>query len=130
MLERVSKGKNNLRRQYIRKGLKRNNIIYNYSLKEAIKDIFLKISIIVGQENFKKELYTEDSLEDLKIKDALTIHERVKFELQIYSKENKKPLIKPLMLIIVNHISDIKGIYNKMKQINNGNHKILVLHSH
>lgn len=108
-----------------------NNIIYNYSLKEAIKDKFLKIPTIVGQENFKKELYTEDSLEDLKIKDALTIHEHVKFELQIYSKENKKPLIKPLMLVIVNHISDIEGIYNKMKQINNGiyNHKILVLHS-
>ena len=108
-----------------------NNIIYNYSLKEAIEKQYLKIPTIVGQENFKKELYTEDTLEDLKIKDALIIHERIKSELQIYSEENKKTLIKPLMLVIAESIPHSEKLYKKITKETNDkySHKILVLHS-
>lgn len=71
------------------KGKPFKNIAYEYNLAHAITDGFVKKPAIVGRTDFNKNQYDEETLEELKIKDGIKVHESVKAELQVYA-DNKK----------------------------------------
>lgn len=76
------------------------NIIYDYPLVRALSDGFVKEPAVATRENFNAADYTSDQLERLKLEDGVRIHEDTKVGLEVYARQNDKPLVKPFMLIV------------------------------
>ncbi len=76
------------------------NVIYSYPLSSAMTDGFVKESAVATRENFDAKNYDEAGLERLKLEDGIRIHENTKVELEVYARENGKPIVKPFALII------------------------------
>jgi type III restriction enzyme len=86
------------------------NIIYSYPLSSALKDGFVKEPAVATRENFRAANYDEAGLEKLKLEDGIRIHEYTKVQLDIYARENLKPLVKPFMLVVAKdttHANDL-----------------------
>jgi type III restriction enzyme len=87
------------------------NTIYSYPLSSAMDDGFVKEPAVATRENFDAKNYNEDSLEELKLKDGVRIHENTKAELEVYARNNEKPIVKPFMLVVAKdtvHADDLK----------------------
>lgn len=76
------------------------NVIYSYPLSSAMTDGYVKEPAVATRENFDAKSYDADSLERLKLEDGVRIHENTKVELEVYARDNGKPIVKPFMLII------------------------------
>jgi len=76
------------------------NVIYSYPLSEAMADGFVKEPAVATRENFNPSNYDLAGLERLKLEDGVRIHENTKVELEVYARENGKPIVKPFMLVI------------------------------
>lgn len=122
---------------WIEKGEKRRdlfeNIIFEYPLAHAIRDGFVKEPQVAGRENFKASDYDEDTLEDLKIKDALRIHEQTKIHLQAFAAKEEVAPIKPFILIIAQNTTHANKIRSRIEDPNfmEGNYqgKVTTVHS-
>lgn len=89
------------------------NVIYHYSLSEALNDGFVKQPWVAGRENFDASKYDDEALEKIKIEDGVRLHESTKIHLQNYASEQGQKPIKPFMLIIAKdrtHANDIERI--------------------
>jgi len=76
------------------------NVIYAYPLSSAMTDGFVKEPAVATRENFNPKNYDAAGLERLKLEDGVRIHENTKVELEVYARENGKPIVKPFMLVI------------------------------
>jgi len=76
------------------------NVIYSYPLASALKDGFVKEPAVATRENFRAENYDEAGLETIKLQDGIRVHEHTKVQLDIYSRETGRPLVKPFMLVV------------------------------
>jgi type III restriction enzyme len=76
------------------------NVIYAYPLSSAMTDGFVKEPAVATRENFNPKNYDAAGLERLKLEDGARIHENTKVELEVFARENGKPIVKPFMLVI------------------------------
>ncbi|MDY0151843.1 MAG: DEAD/DEAH box helicase family protein [Candidatus Cloacimonas sp.] len=76
------------------------NVIYSYPLARAMEDGFVKEPAVVTQKNFNPRQFTPEALEEIKLKDGVSLHEITKVELVTYARQNDKPPVKPFMLVI------------------------------
>jgi type III restriction enzyme len=76
------------------------NVIYSYPLSAALKDGFVKEPAVATRENFDIKNYDEAGLERLKLEDGVRVHENSKVELEVFARDNGKPIVKPFMLIV------------------------------
>ena len=76
------------------------NVIYSYPLSNAMSDGFVKEPAVATRENFDVRNYDDAGLERLKLEDGVRIHENTKVELEIYARENGRPIVKPFLLVI------------------------------
>jgi len=76
------------------------NVIYSYPLSSALVDGFVKEPAVATRENFEARNYTDEGLERLKLEDGIRIHEHTKTELDVFSRQHDKPLVKPFMLVV------------------------------
>jgi type III restriction enzyme len=76
------------------------NVIYSYPLSSAMKDGFVKEPAVATRENFDIKNYDEAGLEKLKLEDGVRVHENTKVELEVFARDNGKPIVKPFMLIV------------------------------
>ena len=76
------------------------NVIYSYPLSNAMEDGFVKEPAVATRENFDARNYDAAGMERLKLEDGMRIHENTKVELEVYARENGKPIVKPFMLVI------------------------------
>ncbi len=86
------------------------NVIYSYPLASALRDGFVKEPAVLTRENFRAENYNEDGLEELKLQDGIRAHEHTKVQLDIYSRDTGRPLVKPFMLVVAKdtgHANDL-----------------------
>lgn len=86
------------------------NVIYDYSLARAMEDGFVKEPAVVTQRNFNPKQFTPNALEEIKLKDGVSLHEITKVELVTYAKQNDKPLVKPFMLVIARDTTHAKKL--------------------
>jgi len=89
------------------------NVIYSYPLSAAMKDGFVKEPAVATRENFDAKNYDEAGLEKLKLEDGVRVHENSKVELEVFARENGKPIVKPFMLIVAKdteHANDLRKI--------------------
>lgn len=83
------------------KGNSFRNIVYEYNLSQALKDgLYVKNPTVASRKNFQKAGLTAEELDIIKLEDAVSIHEQTKVHLELYSKQNNKPVVKPFILVV------------------------------
>ena len=91
------------------------NVIYSYPLAKAMEDGFVKEPAVVTQKNFNPQQFTPEALEEIKLKDGVSLHEITKVELVTYARQNDKPLVKPFMLVIARDTSHASKLLELIK---------------
>lgn len=87
------------------KGKSFKNIVYEYNLAQALADgKYVKIPTIAKRRNFQRGGLSEREVDMIKLEDAISIHEHTKAHLEMYSRQNKLPLVKPFILVICKNI--------------------------
>lgn len=94
---------------YDEKGNPFKNIVFEYNLAEALAEgKYVKNPTIAKRRNFEKKDQAPEELDVLKLEDAISVHEHTKLHLELYSKENNVPLIKPFILVVCRNIQHAK----------------------
>ena len=73
------------------------NIIYAYDVARGATEGYLKIPVVMGRSNTAG--YSQDDIEEMKIRDGLTLHENRKAVLREYCSNNSLDYVKPIVLI-------------------------------
>ncbi|HSA32953.1 MAG TPA: DEAD/DEAH box helicase family protein [bacterium] len=81
-------------------GQKFKNVLYDYPLGRAMNDGFVKEPAVATRRDFVPSNYSDEDLDRIKIDDGIRIHEKTKLELEIYSRDNGVPYVKPFVLIV------------------------------
>jgi type III restriction enzyme len=87
------------------------NVIYSYDVARGAAEGYLKIPVVMGRSNIAG--YSQDDIEEMKIRDGLTLHEHRKTVLREYCANNELDYVKPIVLIAckdTNHAKKIRGL--------------------
>lgn len=76
------------------------NVIYDYPLRRAMDDGFVKAPAVVTRKNFNPAGMTPEEIEFMKLQDGVRLHESVKVELETYARETDQRIVKPFVLVI------------------------------
>jgi type III restriction enzyme len=76
------------------------NVVFDYSLGQAMSDGFVKEPAVATRKDFRPDSVTPEQLERIKLEDGIHCHENVKAELDIYSRQSGRPLVHPFMLVV------------------------------
>lgn len=87
------------------------NIIYHYGLEDGAGK-FLKIPVVMGRTNTAG--YSEDDIEEMKLKDGIKLHERRKSIVYKYCIENDLEQVKPIVLVACKDTTHAKKIKDKI----------------
>jgi type III restriction enzyme len=88
------------------------NVIYHYTLGQAMEDGFVKEPAVATREGFRKDQYDREQLERIMLEDGVTYHEQVRVDLELYARETGQPLVHPFMLVVAKdtvHASELKA---------------------
>ena len=91
------------------------NLIYSYTMAQAIEDGLVKEPAVVTRENFVASGKPADLIESVKLEDGVRLHESVKLELEAYAREHGKTIVKPLMLVIARHTAHAARLMRLIK---------------
>lgn len=84
------------------------NIIYAYDLARGAVEGYLKIPVVMGRSNLAG--YSQDDVEEMKIRDGLILHEHRKTVLREYCSDNDLDYVKPIVLIACKDTEHAKKI--------------------
>lgn len=87
------------------------NIIYHYGLEDGAGK-FLKIPVVMGRTNTAG--YSDDDIEEMKLKDGIKLHERRKSIVYKYCIENNLEQVKPIVLVACKDTAHAKKIKEKI----------------
>lgn len=77
------------------------NVVYEYSLAQAIADgKYVKIPAVGTRKNFDPTVHSEKRIEEIKLEDAINTHENTKQDLEIYARTTGQKLVKPFILVV------------------------------
>ncbi len=106
------------------------NVIYAYDLARGAVEGYLKIPVVMGRSNTAG--YSQDDIEEMKIRDGLTLHEHRKAVLREYCNENDLEYVKPIVLIAcknTDHAKKIRALIDN-DSFQNGKYKGKVIEIH
>lgn len=106
------------------------NVIYSYDLAKGAGK-FLKIPVVMGRTNTGG--YSAEDIEEMKIRDGLTLHENRKKVVYQYCLDNNLDYVKPIVLIAckdTEHAKKIRALIDS-DEFNNGRYrgKVIEIHS-
>ena len=106
------------------------NVIYAYDLARGAVEGYLKIPVVMGRSNTAG--YSQDDIEEMKIRDGLTLHEHRKAVLREYCNENDLDYVKPIVLIACKNTDHAKKIRTLIDNdsFQNGKYKGKVIEIH
>lgn len=107
-----------------------NNVIYSYDLANGAGK-YLKIPVVMGRTNTGG--YSAEDIEEMKIRDGLTLHENRKKVVYQYCLDNNLDYVKPIVLIAckdTEHAKKIRAMIDS-DDFNNGRYrgKVIEIHS-
>lgn len=109
------------------------NVIYAYPLSDAMADGFVKEPAVATRQNFNPKNYDDGGLEKLKLEDGLRIHEETKVQLEVYARQNDKPIVKPFVLVIARDTTHANALLQLIEDSSffNGAYKgkVITVHS-
>ncbi|HSV74761.1 MAG TPA: DEAD/DEAH box helicase family protein [Chthonomonadales bacterium] len=92
------------------------NTIYAYPLPRAMEDGFTKEPTVATRAEFDPSSCPEDELERIKLEDGVRIHEETKVELEVYARQNDRPVVKPFMLVVAQDVQHANRIVARIKE--------------
>ena len=106
------------------------NVIYSYDLVKGAGK-YLKIPVVMGRTNTGG--YSAEDIEEMKIRDGLTLHENRKKVVYQYCLDNNLDYVKPIVLIAckdTEHAKKIRAMIDS-DSFNNGRYrgKVIEIHS-
>ena len=109
------------------------NVVYEYSLANAIIDGFVKEPAVATRKNFDKTKFNPYEVDQIKLTDGIRIHRNTKAELEIYAKNENVRTVKPFVLVVckdTSHAEEIKE-YIMSEDFYDGYYadKVIELHS-
>lgn len=106
------------------------NVIYAYDLARGAVEGYLKIPVVMGRSNTAG--YSQEDIEEMKIRDGLTLHEHRKTVLREYCNENDLDYVKPIVLIAckdTEHAKKVRALIDS-DSFQNGKYKGRVIEIH
>lgn len=106
------------------------NVIYSYDVARGAAEGYLKIPVVMGRSNIAG--YSQDDIEEMKIRDGLTLHEYRKTVLREYCVNNELDYVKPIVLIAckdTDHAKKIRALIDS-DDFMNGKYKGKVIEIH
>lgn len=106
------------------------NVIYSYDVARGAAEGYLKIPVVMGRSNIAG--YSQDDIEEMKIRDGLTLHEHRKTVLREYCANNELDYVKPIVLIAckdTEHAKKIRALIDS-DDFMNGKYKGKVIEIH
>lgn len=92
--------------------IKFNNIIYDYSLAQAITDGYVKEPAVVTRKDFNPTGMSQLEIERIKLEDGIRLHESIKVELETYARETNNFIVKPFLLVIARDTTHASELLN------------------
>ncbi|MGZ2439372.1 DEAD/DEAH box helicase [Sinorhizobium medicae] len=86
------------------------NVIYNYTLGQAMSDGFVKEPAVATRKDFDPRSVGEQELEQIKLEDAVHHHDHVTVELDRYHRTTGAPKVTPFILIVAADTSEAKRL--------------------
>lgn len=112
------------------KGKSFKNIVFEYNLAQALADKrYVKDPTVAGRKNFKKANYSPDEIEIMKLEDGITVHERTKLAIELYSRQTGKHVVHPFILVACRDIAHARAVKDLLESdsIFHGRYKDKVL---
>lgn len=112
------------------KGKSFRNIVFEYNLAEALDEgLYVKNPAIAKARNFNKANFTADEIEIIKLEDGIVCHERTKAAIELYARQQGKPVVKPFILVACKNIEHAKEVRDLLEsdRIFHGRYKGKVL---
>jgi type III restriction enzyme len=82
------------------------NVVYEYNLAQALSDgKYVKNPAIAYRSDFQAQGKSDADIERIKLEDAISLHEDVKTELEIYSNSTGAKKVKPFILVVCRDIA-------------------------
>jgi type III restriction enzyme len=82
------------------------NIVYEYNLAQALSDgKFVKNPAIAYRSDFQAQGKTDEDIERIKLEDAISLHEDVKTELEVFANATGNKKVKPFILVVCKDIA-------------------------
>ena len=106
------------------------NVIYSYDVARGAAEGYLKIPVVMGRSNIAG--YSQDDIEEMKIRDGLTLHEHRKSVLREYCANHELDYVKPIVLIAckdTEHAKKIRALIDS-DDFMNGKYKGKVIEIH
>ncbi len=89
------------------------NVVYSYPLHRALDDGFIKEPAVATRKDFDPRGLSEEEIEQIKLEDAVHVHESVKVELDVYARQTGAKRVKPFILVIaqtIEHAGSLKAM--------------------
>lgn len=84
------------------------NVIYSYDVARGATEGYLKIPVVMGRSNMAG--YSDADIEEMKIRDGITLHEQRKVVLREYCNDNNLEYVKPIVLVACKDTSHAKEV--------------------
>lgn len=95
------------------KGKPFKNIVYEYTLAKALADgLYVKNPTIAKRKNFDPKGKSPEEVEQVKLEDAISIHQQTKTDLELFALNNNEKLVKPFVLVVCKDITHAKAVYD------------------
>lgn len=109
------------------------NVVYEYPLSRAIADGYTRTPFAVTRSDVDFYNFGDEQIDKLMLQDGILCHERIRQKLQVYAKNNGRPVVKPFVLVVCKDTAHAKWIeeYIKSDGFCNGAYrsKVVVVHS-
>lgn len=92
------------------------NVIYSYSLGDAMADGFVKEPAVATRADFKRADYTPEQLETIMLEDGIHYHEHVKLRLDLYSRETGLRRVTPFVLVVAQDTTHADEIRERIER--------------
>lgn len=106
------------------------NVIYAYDLARGAVEGYLKTPVVTGRSNMAG--YNIEDIEEMKIRDGMTLHEHRKNIIKQYCNDNNLPFVKPIVLVAckdTNHAKEIRSLIDSNDFLD-GRYKSKVIEIH
>ena len=106
------------------------SVIYAYDIARGAAEGYLKIPVVTGRSNTAG--YSQEDIEEMKVRDGLTLHEHRKAVLREYCTDNDLDYVKPIVLIAckdTDHAKKIRALIDS-DTFQNGKYKGKVIEVH
>lgn len=87
------------------RSIKFKNVVYEYSLRHAMDDGYVKEPFVATRSNFDPKQHSDEETDIIKLEDGLKIHEQTKSALEVFARNNGREIIKPFVLVVAKDTS-------------------------